>query len=336
MEKISGWLKRWFVPHEKNEHRPHFLRHESTLVCLLIVIIIELGFLAQVFVVFDKTNFLAAVLPGTLTALANEERADNGFASLKTSEILTRAAQLKANDMATRGYFAHVSPDGKTPWYWLDQVGYRYSMAGENLAINFSQSEDVSRAWMNSPSHRANILKDNYTEIGIAVATGTYQGRKTVFVAQFFGTPLNLPVTQTPQIAQVSQASISTQTEISNEEVLGEANAPKTESVTEVKPNNNTKASSATQSRIRTLLGKLFTSPLKYSNYIFAIVAGVLILVLILAIFIKSEIQHPAMLARGVALVSVIIFLFYLNMSIVHTETSVPKDSLSASIVIAL
>src|SRR3989338_5878655 len=92
--------------------------------------------------------------------------------------------------MATRGYFAHTSPDGLTPWHWLDVVGNNYSMAGEHLAVNFFESDDVDQAWMNSPTHRANIVKEGYKEIGIGIASGVYQGRNTTFVAQFFGTPI--------------------------------------------------------------------------------------------------------------------------------------------------
>ncbi|HSE35616.1 MAG TPA: CAP domain-containing protein, partial [Candidatus Paceibacterota bacterium] len=68
-------------------------------------------------------------------------------------------------------------------------AGYRFKYAGENLAVNFDDSVAVDRAWMASPSHRANLMSDRYTEIGIAMATGTYKGRQTVFIVQLFGTP---------------------------------------------------------------------------------------------------------------------------------------------------
>ncbi|MEJ0001761.1 MAG: CAP domain-containing protein [bacterium] len=160
------------------------------LVFFLVIMVIELGFLVQVFLVFDKTKFLAQVLPAVLADLTNKERADNGAAPLTENALLDKAAQEKADDMARNGYFAHTSPEGKTPWYWFQQVGYNYIYAGENLAVNFFESNDVAQAWMNSPTHRENIVKKEYTEIGIGVATGTYQGHNTVFVAQLFGKPL--------------------------------------------------------------------------------------------------------------------------------------------------
>src|SRR3989344_3789576 len=116
MYRLSKWLKKYFIPHPGNDHKPHFLRHQSMMVFFLVVIIAELGFLVQVFIVFDKTNFLAAVLPGVLTTLTNEDRADNNVPSLVENKLLDQAAQLKAEDMAAKGYFAHTSPEGKSPW----------------------------------------------------------------------------------------------------------------------------------------------------------------------------------------------------------------------------
>src|SRR3989344_2881588 len=204
MDRISKWLKKYFVPHEGNSFEPHFLRHETITFLFLAVIVIELGFLVQVFIVFDKTKFLAAVLPGVLTSLTNDARAENNLPALTENSLLDEAARLKAEDMAARGYFAHTSPDGKSPWYWFNQVNYRYSLAGENLAVNFFESEDVARAWMNSPTHRANIVKKDYTEIGIGVANGIFEGRNTVFVAQLFGKPAIVAPIEAPKKTPVA------------------------------------------------------------------------------------------------------------------------------------
>lgn len=132
---------------------------------------------------------LAAVISAVLVDLTNSDRAAHTVGGLTVNPLLTAAAQAKANDMATRGYFAHVSPDGKNSWYWFREAGYSFIYAGENLAVDFHDSGDVVRAWMNSPTHRRNMLDGNFTEIGIATAQGTYQGRPTTFVVQMFGTP---------------------------------------------------------------------------------------------------------------------------------------------------
>lgn len=158
-------------------------------VVLILAIVFELASLAFPQAARVYREHVAAVLPGALAMLTNEERVRQQVPSLRPDTLLSAAALLKAQDMANRGYFAHVSPEGKEPWYWLDQVGYQYDYAGENLAMNFSDSEEVTAAWMNSPSHRANIVKSEYTEVGTGVATGTYDGRKALFVAQVYANP---------------------------------------------------------------------------------------------------------------------------------------------------
>lgn len=142
----------------------------------------------------------AAVISAMIASLTNTDREVNKVGVLTVSPTLTAIAQLKANDMAQKGYFAHTSPEGKSPWYWFKQGGYVFSYAGENLAIDFSDSADVERAWMNSPTHRANILNNNFTEIGIATAVGTYEGRQTTFVVQEFGTPARAETAQVKDV----------------------------------------------------------------------------------------------------------------------------------------
>ena len=136
-----------------------------------------------------RSGSLAAVISSVLVDLTNGDRGANELGGLAISPVLAAAAQAKADDMAAKGYFAHVSPEGRDSWYWFRQQGYSFTYAGENLAIDFSDSIDVERAWMNSPTHRANILGANFKEIGIATAQGAYQGRPTTFVVQMFGTP---------------------------------------------------------------------------------------------------------------------------------------------------
>lgn len=139
-----------------------------------------------------KNQLFTAVLPSVLINLSNINRAEAKLPKLFVSTKLQKAAQLKAEDMALKSYFSHNSPEGYAPWHWLDQVGYNYASAGENLAVNFNDSADVDLAWMNSPSHRDNILDKKYTQIGIATAKGIYHGQEVVFVVQFFGKPAPL------------------------------------------------------------------------------------------------------------------------------------------------
>ncbi len=167
-------------------------KHQIVLSVLFVVILLEFSFLAKDYIATNegRDNNLAAVISGVLTTLTNEQRIANNLPTLSPNELLEKAAQMQADDMATKGYFAHTSPDGKSPWYWLELAGYEYSYAGENLAVNFFESEEVAKAWMNSPKHKSNIVKKNFTEIGIATSAGMYKGKNAVFVVQFFGTPI--------------------------------------------------------------------------------------------------------------------------------------------------
>jgi hypothetical protein len=162
----------------------------------------------------NGSSLSAAIIASVLVDLTNGDRSDSNLADLKVNPLLVRAAQAKADDMAANGYFAHTSPDGKDPWYWFKQANYNFSYAGENLAIDFSDSSDVETAWMNSPKHRANILNGHFTEIGIATAVGYYQGHKTTFVVQEFGAPAAVaqvtPVTAVTEPTQPTDIAIAT------------------------------------------------------------------------------------------------------------------------------
>lgn len=130
----------------------------------------------------------------SIVALANADRAANGAPALTEDTLLDRAAQMKADDMATNGYFAHVSPTGITPWDWFKSVNYYYYNAGENLAEGFADATSLESAWMHSPTHRANLVNPVYSRVGIGIAEGMYQGRPTIFVAQEFANPYIAPV----------------------------------------------------------------------------------------------------------------------------------------------
>ncbi len=154
-----------------------------------LIVAVEALYLVGTFVILPSSNYFAAVFASVLVDQTNGVRQTESLGTLKTNPILEHAARLKVEDMVTKGYFSHNSPDGKTPWYWFEQAGYNYAAAGENLAVNFVDSQDVTTAWMQSPTHRANIMSGNYTEIGIAVMSGMYKGREAIFVVQEFGRP---------------------------------------------------------------------------------------------------------------------------------------------------
>jgi uncharacterized protein YkwD/regulator of replication initiation timing len=134
---------------------------------------------------------------GGLTAagvidLTNRERiaALGGGSELKESAELKRAAEYRMQDMFSKQYFSHESPEGLKMNYFLDKAGYDSLASGENLAEgNFTGDSELVRGWMNSPGHRVNILNDAFREIGVAVGYGMFDDRKAWVAVQLFGTP---------------------------------------------------------------------------------------------------------------------------------------------------
>ncbi len=187
---MMDWLHRFLVPSEKNGYRPTSLENTAAGIMLVLIVLTFTIANLQSILLISSDWFASSILPAALVDLTNVSRSDNELPDLTRSPLLDEAARQKAEDMAQEGYFSHDSPEGVTPWYWFKKVGYQYAYAGENLAVHFSDSEDVVNAWMDSPGHRANILNNHYTEIGIGTAKGTYKGTPTVFVVQLFGAPL--------------------------------------------------------------------------------------------------------------------------------------------------
>lgn len=122
----------------------------------------------------------------------NLQRQENGgLPALTVNEKLNAAAMTKAKDMFAEQYFEHVSPSGVGPGELAQKYGYDYIVEGENLILgNFASEKEVVQDWMDSPGHRANILNNRYTEIGVAVLKGTYDGHSVWIGVQEFGLPM--------------------------------------------------------------------------------------------------------------------------------------------------
>lgn len=124
--------------------------------------------------------------------IVNQERSKVGLLPLGFNIRLSAIAEGKAVDMINKQYFAHVSPSGTDVAKLAKTYGYEYIFLGENLAMgDFFSSKDVMEGWMNSPGHRANILNQNYTEIGISALQGNWEGRVVWYAVQEFGRPLS-------------------------------------------------------------------------------------------------------------------------------------------------
>lgn len=114
----------------------------------------------------------------SLLQYTNDYRAKSNELSLTIDAKLSAAAQAKADDMVNNDYWSHTSPSGKTPWSFISASSYNYQVAGENLAYGFSNAKDTVTGWMNSPSHRANLMNPNYTNVGFGIASSpNFQGK---------------------------------------------------------------------------------------------------------------------------------------------------------------
>ncbi|MEB9787583.1 CAP domain-containing protein, partial [Bacillus cereus] len=99
--------------------------------------------------------------------LTNAERAKQGLPALKIDTELSKVARIKSEDMQKNNYFDHNSPTYGSPFDMMKKFGISYTSAGENIAQGQRTPEEVVQAWMNSAGHRANILNNGFTHIGV-------------------------------------------------------------------------------------------------------------------------------------------------------------------------
>lgn len=189
-------LLTFILPHPKNNHRAHALHPLSFLIISAIFASVQLALFFAPWTISTVSGFSSSITPEQIIELTNQKRQEKGLETLKTNSSLTSSALSKGADMLARDYWAHNSPDGKEPWHFFNEAGYMYRFAGENLARDFQNSEDVVSAWVASPTHRENLLSPKYEEIGIAVVEGELDGRKSIVVVQHFGTKMR-PVADT-------------------------------------------------------------------------------------------------------------------------------------------
>ncbi len=127
-----------------------------------------------------------------ITSETNLQRVNNNLFALSENAKLSKAALSKANDMFSNQYFEHISPSGVSPDKLVQSFGYEYIITGENLILgNFDSERELVQFWMDSPGHKANILNGRYTEIGVAVVKGSYNGDTVWIAVQEFGLPLS-------------------------------------------------------------------------------------------------------------------------------------------------
>jgi len=290
-----SFILKWFLPHYYNNYKAHLIRSYS---------LFGLSFLFIFFQVFlnffllanpSVLGFSANISPERIIELTNLERVKTGSLALKENKLLSEAARQKAADMFAFNYWAHISPSGRTPWVFFTDVGYKYQHAGENLARDFKDPDSVIRAWMNSSSHRENILNPKYQEIGVAVVDGSLQGVETTLVVQLFGTPYGL---------------------------VAERPLPEKEKETAKAPEQEKAPLSKPQVATKEVLSKGFleetpiTSPFDLTKVLIIFIVGVLIGVFVMDFILVSHHHTPRLSSRSFAQMMFLIFILIASMLI--------------------
>lgn len=315
-EKIISRLKVIFIPCQENNYRPEFLEGKFLFFIAIFLLFLKLTTLAFL-IYFPKTIFFADISRSVLIELVNKERESLGLTPLRENPQLDRAAFLKAKDMIDLDYFTHWSPEGRSPWYWFRKTGYHYKLAGENLAIGFLDSEEVHRAWKESPSHLANLLNPNYQEIGIAVLKGDFQGNETTVVVQLFGSPEPRP--EIKKIEEPSFLKAEEKKEKVKVPVLAEKEklkAPKEESLPEEI------ILSFQEEKVKDTFSFNFLDFLtrNYHNLVEKIIYFSLIFIiisLIINIFVRFDIQHKDLILKTFFFIALLVIFILLDKELI-------------------
>lgn len=175
----------YFVPTRNNNYKAAFLKNKALF--LLAILIFAFNILIPINAQAQEQS--KVISPENLLLKHNEKRKVDGLTSLVINRLLMLSAQNKANEMVRSNCWSHYCPDGRSPWEFLKDAEYDYIFAGENLGEGFYNVDTLMNAWMNSPTHRENVMRDKYTEIGFGVAYGNFQGNgNNIVVVVHFGT----------------------------------------------------------------------------------------------------------------------------------------------------
>lgn len=201
---MFDFLRHFLWPHHSNNQRAKILHHYSLFILTGALLVFQsLISLAQ-YTLPQVLGYASQIPVDSILTLTNQKRAAAGVGPLTLNDKLSDAARRKAADMFAKNYWAHNSPDGTKPWAFILAAGYNYIHAGENLARDFNNAPAVVDAWMNSPTHRENLLNPRYQNIGLAVVDGNLTGVETTLVVQMFGTPQS----QAPKVTDTGSSVV--------------------------------------------------------------------------------------------------------------------------------
>lgn len=244
----------YFIPSECNGHRPKILHTRSLLAISIFVLILKLSMTGYLFFIYPQKADMSEIVLNQIVEYINQDRSGQEIGILNLNSTLSKFALQKANDMIAKDYFSHNSPDGKRPWDWIDRGEYKYLYVGENLAMNFTTAKSVHQALMKSPSHKKNIMNERYSDIGLAVVSGSINGKNTNVLVEFFANEQNQ--TQKVEIASVpssietkniaiEQPKVTVLSETNEETIINTASEIK-ETLEKAKEKNISKEADAT------------------------------------------------------------------------------------------
>lgn len=219
-------LKHLVIPTRKNNYTAHLIHRNAILFYIIVIVISNSLFSFLGLVRVSASISVQAILDGH-----NESRVENQLDTLKLHPLLNESAIKKGLLMLETDCWSHYcegSPEGTAPWGFFEEVGYTYLHAGENLAEGFSGVDTMISAWLNSTTHRENMLNDDFTHIGIGIVNGSFQGKSnnTIVVIHFGST--NNP--------ELNDISVSTQSFTTNTMYLEITNPENGEVLTGINP----------------------------------------------------------------------------------------------------
>jgi hypothetical protein len=178
-------MRHLLFPTEKNNYKANILKPKFIYLFTLIIIIVNS--ISPLFTFAVNSD----ISRENLLEKHNEQRAQLGLPLLKINEELNQSAQKKAEQMIASNCWSHYCPDGQSPWNFFLESGYDYYFAGENLAEGFTTIDRVMLAWINSPTHRDNIIKSHFEDIGFGITSGPFQGKdNNIVIVVHFGKEL--------------------------------------------------------------------------------------------------------------------------------------------------
>lgn len=190
-QKKLTFIKHFFVPQKSNGFRPHAIRWQSLTLTAIISLLTHASYVyfttGQVGVLGKSVNIDVK----SLALETNKIRKKNNLNELIIDARLSSAAQKKADDMIKNNYWSHNSPTGASPWDFINNSGFSYISAGENLAKNYPDIESLISAWMSSETHRKNILNSDFNSVGFAISDGVIDTKITTIIVALYAQSSN-------------------------------------------------------------------------------------------------------------------------------------------------